>query len=802
MTTWKDFRCSWFANALSVDPEQMTIAECLRGIRDGRWEDDITRVREIHTQTGGGDEYGKAKRDLPAFCIQASMKTRSKKSKDRGIELNGLVQMDIDHIDDAEGARDAIFKLPWVGAAWVSPSGEGVKAIAKATDNLAGSHRRLTELMAAEGWTLDQSTKDNVRLCFVSHDPELRVRSPDKVALVSGIPDKEAKEEKKGRLDEVNATGTKDYSEDIEWFEAMISEAEGALEGERNSTGYALALKGRDQGLSVPVVFRGLMAWNEEKNAHPLSHREVVDVVNNAFHYAEGAAGAESVGALPEPEGGEEDLEREIASLVAAAKITDEYDASKRVGQVTECGVATDLDASAAFVAEHIGRLRYNAKLGWLSWNGRHWEVGGNAKLEAREFSKRAARRRLLDAMNMEDGEDREEAVKKAVVLESATKIAAVLELSASDPRMLISEYSLDADPWLLCVENGTLDTRTMELKPHDPADLITKMAKAMWRGLGFRCPLFDRYLESLPGDMLCFLPRAFGASLVADCTTDALFLLQGPGGAGKSTLAKAFHRMMGTYAVKLRVEAVCATRSSSQDSASPSLLRMRGSRFCFVSESNKSAKLDSGRLKEWSGGEPVSARGLHKDPIEFETTWKLWIVSNFDPQCDADDSGFWRRLVKIGFPVIKNPDPLLRDALADDPDAQSAILSWAARGCVEWVNDGRGRAGLGVPESVDATSHKYRESQDHMSSWFSDLTQSGGWREDPTAFIANTLLRANYETWAREEGETPWGPRRWRTWLTETGMTQGRSTVNGTQIRGWFGVGMMPNAQEGDEEL
>ena len=42
---------------------------------------------------------------------------------------------------------------------------------------------------------------------------------------------------------------------------------------------------------------------------------------------------------------------------------------------------------------------------------------------------------------------------------------------------MLIKNSQLDADPLLLNFHNGTLDLRTLSLRPHDPGDLLTMMA-------------------------------------------------------------------------------------------------------------------------------------------------------------------------------------------------------------------------------------------------------------------------------------------------------------------------------------
>ena len=42
---------------------------------------------------------------------------------------------------------------------------------------------------------------------------------------------------------------------------------------------------------------------------------------------------------------------------------------------------------------------------------------------------------------------------------------------------MAIAPGDFDRDGWLLNCLNGTLDLRSGELRPHDPADLISKLA-------------------------------------------------------------------------------------------------------------------------------------------------------------------------------------------------------------------------------------------------------------------------------------------------------------------------------------
>ena len=53
----------------------------------------------------------------------------------------------------------------------------------------------------------------------------------------------------------------------------------------------------------------------------------------------------------------------------------------------------------------------------------------------------------------------------------------AVERLARSDPRIATGIDGWDTDPWLLNVQNGTIDLRTGKLGPHDQRHMMTKIA-------------------------------------------------------------------------------------------------------------------------------------------------------------------------------------------------------------------------------------------------------------------------------------------------------------------------------------
>lgn len=448
----------------------------------------------------------------------------------------------------------------------------------------------------------------------------------------------------------------------------------------------------------------------------------------------------------------------------------------------------TDTDQSMMIAAAHRHELMFVDGIGWLHWKGTHWEAD---PLAAQELAKIAARKRLL--RTVETG--RREEVGQAMRLENSSHIKGALEEAQSDPRLLRRLRDLDRDPWSFNCLNGTLDLRTGQLKPHDPGDLLTKLAPVAYLP-DARHEALERILRSLgteipelPG----FLQRLFGMCLTADASAEILILIQGDGGAGKTTLSEAFLNMIGDYGVRLPFETLCLQQRGRQaGAAQPDVVRLRGARFACASEGDETARLDAGMVKSLTGNEMVVARGLHKSPIEFSQTWKLSLVTNFEPNCSGDDSGLWRRLVAIRFPTVppQDRDPELKRLLTTDPAARSALLAWAVQGCRAWFEAGGGRRALEIPAAIDGLTAAYRQRQDTLSQWWSDTLNLSVWMErDGCVPVAD--LRRMYIAWSESQGTTPLGSRRYNAFLARQGLVQTTARIHGTPVKAWKGISL-----------
>ena len=164
----------------------------------------------------------------------------------------------------------------------------------------------------------------------------------------------------------------------------------------------------------------------------------------------------------------------------------------------------------ARLIHVYGGQLRYVPEWKWwLAWDGRRWAHDTTG--QAARWMKSIARRVTADALAGRD----DQAVSRARHAESAPAIAGALTLAGTEPEIVATPDHLDADPFLLNCANGTLDLRTMQLMPHDPADLITKITGAAYTP-GADGPEWDRFLARVQPDleMRCYLARLAGHGL------------------------------------------------------------------------------------------------------------------------------------------------------------------------------------------------------------------------------------------------------------------------------------------------
>lgn len=143
---------------------ETTLEEVLSYIRSDKWKDKISKCREDL----------KYKDWLPVFTPTGIFHHRSIQGLSK---YNGVICLDVDQVEDPVALKEKAKSLPWVHAAFITPSGHGLKVIV--LTNATTYTYRFIEEKVAEAWLeatgspRDNHCKDIARIQYISHDPDL-----------------------------------------------------------------------------------------------------------------------------------------------------------------------------------------------------------------------------------------------------------------------------------------------------------------------------------------------------------------------------------------------------------------------------------------------------------------------------------------------------------------------------------------------------------------------------------------------------------------------------------------------------
>lgn len=277
---------------------------------------------------------------------------------------------------------------------------------------------------------------------------------------------------------------------------------------------------------------------------------------------------------------------------------------------------------------------------------------------------------------------------------------------------------------WLLPVKNGVVDLRTGELRPGHPSDRLKTIAPTEYDPEA-KAPRFDQFIhEIMPSpDVARFLKLLLGYGLTGSVSEHVFPVFWGQEGRnGKDTLIEAIHSVMGPMASSVPAKSLMAQQFSPDHDST--MMDLRGRRIVWASESNERQALDAAKVKLWTGGGTLTGRPPYGSrQISFEPTHKLFLISNYKPKINADDSAMWRRMVLIPFEIsfIDNPtkanqkkvDKNLPQALRAE---QKGILRWLVEGCLEWQ-----KVGLVLPKEVTQANASYQSEEDTIGSFLQD---------------------------------------------------------------------------------
>ena len=437
----------------------------------------------------------------------------------------------------------------------------------------------------------------------------------------------------------------------------------------------------------------------------------------------------------------------------------------------------SDLGNAERFVDLHGDKVRWcPARKVWLSYDGKRWawdERGCVVKLAhliARSIHK--------DAAVEPDPAKQKEIAKFAVASQNEGRISGML--SQAKPYLAVGMDELDRDPWALNCQNGTLDLRTGNLRPHEPAALITRLAPVVYDPVAPR-PRFTQFLRETLVDaaMISFIKRYTGYTSTG-ITRERLFaILYGFGKNGKTTLIELLQDTLGDYATNTATETILAKK---YQGIGNDVAALKGARFVSAAEVERGRRLAESKVKQLTGSDTVTARFLFGEPFNFRPEFKLWLSTNNKPVVQGTDDAIWDRIRLVPFTQRfegSQADPKLPEKLrAELP----GILAWMVEGCLEWQEHG-----LGEPESVKAATEQYRQEMDTLAAFLEDRCVVR-----PDVVAPATPLYKQYQMWCDDAGEKPETQKMFGMRLSERGFVNAKLTRGPHKDRkGWLGIGI-----------
>lgn len=816
---------SVFASAFAPAPAcNATFNTIVENIRSGTNKAEVSALRAL-VKNGELSAYNARKRRLNAFLVSGTCSTRdaSVPLEQKFLHHSGFLQIDLDRKDnqqslaDLDSARHTLSSDPHVACFFLSPSGTGIKVICPIVPDVH-SHRAC--FSAAEKYfhsTLnlcpDRATKDPMRLCFTSFDPEIFVRD---AAAVPFAPDPKA-DFRRDTLPETSGPGntrtTDDIAADVDEILSFLPTRPDYDTWLRIASAVWNILP---KNIADELLNRHMPEENpgeyQKKFAHRLSHIGIGSLVFLAkeYGYDASAAARRRLWCGRAYFGSQKKISPsgQLDPSIADRRVLDSIAADNRSAPtvspayVRQCFARKQTGDAELFAAVQTDRLCFDHKIrSWRRYDNGIWSRDDTSQAILAIDSVSELYAKLADEIQKEPvpkgSEKYVENKLRAITaridkLHSVTYSDAVLARAQSMLSAVAQDF--DSNPFLVACRNKTLDLQLDEARPHSPADRLS-VALNVDFDIDAKCPHWLDFLSLVfnnDQDLIDFVARAVGYSLSGLTTEDVLFFCIGSGKNGKSTFKAAIEMLFGDYASNIKISALLT--NTADNNVDYQKTTLKGRRIVFTDEVPEGRRFSEQQIKSMVGGDRILARAPYEKPFEFTPTHKLWPIGNHTPVITGTDNGIWRRILLVPFNVTIPPEKQRprETILSELKNELPGILNWVLRGWLDYQDHG-----LRPPTVVKSTTEDYRASQDQIGIFLAEICSS----DDFGACTLFSTLYSAYSSWCIESGEHPVAQTR-RTFgkkLRERGFVIKKCNNNKSFV---FGITLISEQQKQPSEL
>ena len=353
---------------------------------------------------------------------------------------------------------------------------------------------------------------------------------------------------------------------------------------------------------------------------------------------------------------------------------------------------------------------------------------------------------------------------------------------------MRIEATEFDKYPYLINCKNGTYDLKTMEFREHDWRDFLTMQTNFEYSLQDVRCERWEQFIKEVTQNdynKADYLQRALGYSMLGESKEECMFILHGKTTRnGKSTLLDAIQHLLGDYATVAPVELICKSdRQKNTEAPTSVLARLKGRRFVTMSESDTSGKLDEATIKQYTGGEDITARELYQAAITFKPQFTMWLSCN-DLPAVRDKSLFASdrvRVIEFNRHFTDAEQDKNLKSFFESPEAMKGIFTWLVAGFFKYK-----RFGLAMPDDMIVVIRQYEKDNDIVLQFLEEKCE----QKEEAVSRAKTLYD-NYKIWCKSNGYYVCSMKKFNAeltthpeWYTEKGVSNGVAVYRGIAMK------------------
>ena len=252
-----------FKNIWSKEPHYISVELALNRIKNGNSKKLVEEIRN----TLDKEKAAELKKNLPCICF--SGKFGSDRKDEQILTHSKYLVLDFDNVYELRDKQTEIISNPFIYACWVSPSGNGLKALVKIADGK--KHREHFEALEEIFPEIDKSGKNTSRVCYESFDSEIYINLNADVF-------KKIKKTEKIVTFERTIDDYKIFKNLLTW---LTNKSEAFVTGERNNFIFKLACACCRYG--IPEQTANGLIHNEFVSNSEFTNREADSAISSAY---------------------------------------------------------------------------------------------------------------------------------------------------------------------------------------------------------------------------------------------------------------------------------------------------------------------------------------------------------------------------------------------------------------------------------------------------------------------------------------------------------------------------------------